>query len=146
MTFVAGEVVHPTKHFVINMPVGAAENIAQGEFARTDGAGNIDRMQAENNLNGVYVALEPGNNTGGANGAIEIQVAGVGSEVTVIAGGAIAPGAPIKVNASSQAIAAVAGDVEADLVVGKYMKKPGERLGTRCAANDVIIVKLGGSV
>jgi hypothetical protein len=103
-------------------------------------------MQAETNINGVYVALESADNTGGANGDKEIQVAGPGSHVIVTMGGAVDPGALIKVNASSQAIAGVAGDVEADLLVGRYLRHPGETKATRSAANDLGIIVLGAGV
>lgn len=145
MTFNAGEIVHPGKHHVDTLPVGATEAISKGNFVRTDGSGNADKMENETNLNGVYVALEAV--TGGAqDGDTEIQLAGPGSEVTVIAGGAIEPGAPIKVNSDSEAIAAGAGDVEADLVVGTYLRHPGEDKATPSADTEVIIVRLRGSV
>lgn len=146
MAFAAGDLTRPGKHNVDTLPVGATENISKGNFVRTDGSGNGDKMAAETNLNGVFVALEAGDNSSGSDGSIEIQVAGPGSEVCVLAGGAIEPGAPIKVNSDSEAIAAVAGDVESDLVVGTYLKHPGEDKATPAADTEVIVVRIRGSV
>lgn len=141
--FAAGEVTRPGKHNVQTLPVKAVEVLAQGNFVKSAAGQAVKMVNTDVNLAGVFVALEKV--TGGAaDGDEEIQVAGPGSEVTVLAGGAIQPGGLIKVDAASKAIAAIAGDVELDKTVGRYIKKPGEDKASAAAASDVVVIILSG--
>lgn len=65
------------------------------------------------------------------------------SEVMCQAGGAIEPGAWVKVDAAGKVVAHVTGtDAEAK-IVGRYITKEGENIPVAAANNDIIKVRLG---
>ena len=139
MTFEAGQLPHPGKHHVDTLPV-AAGTVTKGNFTKTN-AGNAENMvDTDTTIDGVYVALET---AVFANGDTEVQVAGPGSEVIVNLGGAIQPGGLVKLDANSKVVAATGADLEAEKVVGRYLRHPGETTATPGADNELGIVKLG---
>ena len=147
MTFVAGELVHPGKHHVDTLPV-ATGTLNQGSFV-TPSAGNAVPLAASTDTkDGVFVALETAVFT---NGDTEIQLAGPGSDVTVIMGGVVQPGGYVKIAASNKAVAGsgsatAGGDLAKGWIIGRYLRHPGEDKATPSANNDVGIVKLGGAI
>jgi hypothetical protein len=65
------------------------------------------------------------------------------SEVMVKAGGAIQPGAFVKVDGNGDVVAHVTGTDSEVKIVGRYIGKEGENTPTAAATNDVIRVRLG---
>jgi hypothetical protein len=65
------------------------------------------------------------------------------SEVMVKAGGAIQPGAYVKVDGNGDVVTHVTGTDAEVKIVGRYIGKEGENTPTAAATNDVIRVRLG---
>ena len=65
------------------------------------------------------------------------------SEVMVEAGGAIQPGAFVKVDGNGDVVAAVVGTDAEVKIVGRYITKEGENIPVAAADGDVIKVRLG---
>ena len=65
------------------------------------------------------------------------------SEVMVKAGGAIQPGAFVKVDGNGDVVAHTTGTDAEVKIVGRYIGKEGENTPTACTTNDVIRVRLG---
>ena|SRR5688500_5474658 len=65
------------------------------------------------------------------------------SEVMVEAGGAIQPGAFVKVDADGNVVAHVTGTDTEVKIVGRYITKEGENIPVAAADGDIIKVRLG---
>jgi hypothetical protein len=65
------------------------------------------------------------------------------SEVMVKAGGAIQPGAFVKVDGNGDVVAHTTGTDSEVKIVGRYISKEGENTPVAAATNDVIRVRLG---
>ena len=109
------------------LPVAAAANIAKGNVLEQDAGGDLivspTSRTAEVNH---YVALEAVDNSSGVDGALHVPVAVAGHFVTVVANGAIRPGAAVVIGTTAgQVIAYVASSHAKNQVVGIYWGKEG---------------------
>jgi len=116
-----------TRLSIKRLPVVSSGNIAKGDVCYVDINGWVN--QATNSTaagSEWFVALEPANNSSGTNGAISVPLAQKGHFVTVVAGGTIQPGTPIKMNTvAGQVVAFVTGTDAEGLKVGIYQGKEG---------------------
>ena len=109
------------------LPVAASQNIAKGNVLEQDAGGDlvvspVGRTAEVNH----YVALEAVDNSSGADGALHVPVAVAGHFVTVVANGAIRPGAAVVIGTTAgQVIAYVASSHAKNQVVGIYWGKEG---------------------
>jgi hypothetical protein len=107
--------------------VAAATAILQGSVINNDGSGFINSVTAEDDAK--YVAIEPIDNTLGAQGDIRVGCVGAGEFVTVVAGATIVQGSYVKILTAGTNLLIttvtpwVAGDDES-LILGRYFAKP----------------------
>jgi len=110
------------------LPVAATINITKGNVLEQDAGGDLivspTSRTAEVNH---YVALEAVDNSAGVDGALHVPVAVAGHFVTVVADGAIRPGAAVVISGTTagQVIAYVAASHARNHVVGIYWGKEG---------------------
>ena len=145
------------------LPVANATTITKGNVVETDANGNaIVSPVGQTAKKNHFVALETVANAGAA-GALTVPVAVAGHFVTVVAGGAIKPGANVVAGTAGLAgkVITMAGGNAADQIVGIYWGKEGGTIAkaggapylesftdeadfppVACAANDVIEVQL----
>jgi len=138
-------------------------NVSKGQvvFLATDGFATI---ASSADTGGFGVALEPGNNTAGSDGDVNIPIAVGGHYVTVVASAAISPGERVKIGTVVGQVAAMVEGTDAEgKLVGIYWGKEGGKIvksttsadgyqetftdnadfvPVDCAANDVIEVEL----
>lgn len=118
-----------TLHSIRRFPVGNAENIAKGNVVDIDVDGNLVNSATDNTDLHVpsYVALEPVNNSGGADGDLACPVAVPGHFVTVTTSTPINPGD--KVKRSATVVGRIAkwepGTDNEDIHIGIYYGKEG---------------------
>ena len=82
--------------------------------------------------------------TGLVDGEVAIEALTPPSYIFAVSGGVINPGDYVKLDASGQKwIAAVAADLAAGLVGGRFSRKAGDSRSNPAALDDVIIIKTG---
>lgn len=82
--------------------------------------------------------------TGLVDGEVAIEALTPPSYIFAVAGGVINPGSYVKLDTSGQKwILALAADLAAGLVGGRYSRKAGDSQSNPCALDDVIIIKTG---
>ena len=143
MTFQAGDVIRAGKWEIERLPI-ATGTIAKGTFVRSTAGNAVALPAAATTLTGRYVATETKAFVSGGRDN-DIELAGEGAFVVVTMGGAVQPGGPVIVAASNKAVVASAANIAAGLVVGRYIKHPGERVSTPSADNDLGIIRVGGA-
>ena len=116
-----------TLHSIRRLPVDGGANIVKGNVCTIDANGDV--VQAINTSpagSSWFVALENADNTAGGDGAIDVPLAVRGHFVTVVAGGAIQPGNPVKMHTTAGRVVAFVEGTDAEgLKVGIYWGKEG---------------------
>ena len=142
MTFEVGDLINPTEHDVLNMPVITAKTITKGLFYRVvAGDGTLLATAVSTEL-GVFVALET-KVVATADLPATVQVTAA-KKVVVATGGVIKPnGYAIIETGSAEIIAGDAADFAAGLVVGRYRKVPGADVLADAADSGLGILDLG---
>lgn len=143
MTFEAGDLIRPGKHGVERLPI-VTGTLAKGSFVKSTAGNAVALAAAATTLTGRYVAVESKTFVSGGNDN-DIELAGEGSYVVVLMGGAVQPGGPVVVAAGNEAVVATAANLAAALVVGRYIKHPGERIATPSADTELGIILIGGA-
>ena len=142
--FAAGELTRPGKHTVDTLPL-ATGTINKGDFIKSTAGNAVALAASVDTKDGAYVALEK---RVFADGETDIQLAGPGSEVTVIMGGAVQPGGFVKIAAGNKAVTAsgsavAGGDLAKGWIIGRYLKHPGEDKATPAADTEIGVIRLG---
>lgn len=122
----AGTIVRETIISTRRIPVKGSTSIAKGDVCELNSGFLIKCAASGTPTADVahFVALEAVDNSSGANGAVTAPVAVSGHYVTVVADGAIKPGARVQISASTAAqVITAAGDI--DIQVGTYFGKEG---------------------
>ena len=122
----AGTIVRETIISTRRIPVKASTSITKGQVCELSSGYLIACAASGTPTADVahFVALEAADNSSGSDGAITAAVAVSGHYVTVVADGAIRPGARVQISASTAGqVITTAGD--RDLAVGTYYGKEG---------------------
>ena len=122
----AGTIVRETIISTRRIPVKASTTITKGNVCELSSGFLIPCAASGTPTADVahFVALETIDNSSGANGAVTAPVAISGHFVTVVADGAIRPGARVQISASTAGqVITAAGDI--DIQVGTYYGKEG---------------------
>tara|TARA_B100001750_G_scaffold212059_1_gene193690 strand:- start:831 stop:1331 length:501 start_codon:yes stop_codon:yes gene_type:complete len=122
----AGTIVRETIISTRRIPVKASTTITKGNVCELSSGYLIPCAASGTPTADVahFVALETIDNSSGANGAVTAPVAISGHFVTVVADGAIRPGARVQISASTAGqVITAAGDI--DIQVGTYYGKEG---------------------
>jgi len=122
----AGTIVRETIISTRRIPVKASTTITKGNVCELSSGFLIPCAASGTPTADVahFVALETIDNSSGANGAVTAPVAITGHFVTVVADGAIRPGARVQISASTAGqVITAAGDI--DIQVGTYYGKEG---------------------
>jgi len=122
----AGTIVRETIISTRRIPVKASTTITKGNVCELSSGYLIPCAASGTPTADVahFVALETIDNSSGANGAVTAPVAITGHFVTVVADGAIRPGARVQISASTAGqVITAAGDI--DIQVGTYYGKEG---------------------
>jgi hypothetical protein len=122
----AGTIVRETIISTRRIPVKASTTITKGNVCELSSGYLINCAASGTPTADVahFVALETVDNSSGANGAVTAPVAVSGHYVTVVADGAISPGARVQISASTAGqVITAAGDI--DIQVGTYFGKEG---------------------
>lgn len=139
----AGQLVYPDDNEILTHGVSGGVTIVAGNNITFDANGFIELADATSTrLDGFGVALEDGDNSGGADGDVEIQIAVGNTYVYAVAGAAIQPFKALEANATSRSI--VQGTFDIAQMIGRYFGHQGEESNpTDAATDDVIIQRLG---
>ena len=122
----AGTIVRETIISTRRVPVKASTTITKGNVCELSSGYLIPCAASGTPTADVahFVALETVDNSSGANGAVTAPVAISGHFVTVVADGAIRPGARVQISANTAGqVITAAGDI--DIQVGVYWGKEG---------------------
>jgi len=122
----AGTIVRETIISTRRVPVKASTTITKGNVCELSSGFLIPCAASGTPTADVahFVALETVDNSSGANGAVTAPVAISGHFVTVVADGAIRPGARVQISANTAGqVITAAGDI--DIQVGVYWGKEG---------------------
>ena len=142
MTFAAGDIIRPGKHQIETLPL-ATGTITKGNYVTSSAGNAVALAAAASTVTGKYVAVET--RVFSAGSVTDVQLAGEGSFVVVLMGGAVQPGGPVKVAASNKTVVAAGADIANLLVIGHYIKHPGEDKATPAADTELGIIHIGGS-
>ena len=139
----AGQFVYPDDNEVLTHGVKGGVTVAAGNVITFDANGFIELADATAvRLDGFGVALEDGDNSGGSDGDVKIQIAVGNTYVYTVAGAAIKPFKAIEANVASKVI--VQGTFDIAQMVGRYFGHQGEESNpTDAALDDVVITRLG---
>lgn len=143
MGFAAGDLIRPGKLGVERLPI-ATGTLAKGSFVKSTSGNAVALAAAQTTITGRYVAVESKTFVSGGKDN-DIELAGEGAQVVVTMGGAVQPGGPVIVASGNKAVVASAANLAAALVIGRYIKHPGEKIATPSADNDLGIIEIGGA-
>ena len=140
----AGDLAKSISMNVLSQGVAATTTITKGEVISFDAGGDIVTASGTSSReDGLGVALETVDNSGGADGDLTCRFASHGTYVYCTAGGIIQPGGAVKPTTSGEVIALTLETEMEDLLLGYYVGHEGEeRDATASADTDVIIVRL----
>ena len=142
MAYESGDLIHPGKHVVVNLPVITAKTITKGSWYRVVAGDTVLLATATSTELGAFLALET---KVVATADLPATVQGLAKGPVVCAtGGVIKPNGYVQIETGSTEVkAANAANLAAGLVVGRYTKVPGADVVGDAADLGLGIVNVG---